>query len=579
MRIIAKILPVMLRRYLLIPLTIGFLTGLFAILFVFSLELITNAVLERIAGYIQPLPAGEGERVFFTERPERFYLLPVTVALGGLLSGILTHFLSPESAGVGTDSAIRAYHRSETLSLKSSVVKLITSAITIGTGGTSGREGPIALIGAGIGSTVGRVFRLGERERRTALAVGLGAGIAAIFKAPLAGAIISAEVFFKKDFEISAMIPGFVASVVSYSVFCMVFGFQPIFSSEILPLSESGYVSLPFYAGLGLFCALLVRMFTAVFFRIKESFDSLRIHPILKPALGGFLAGFLGMIAVPAIGNGYGWIQLILNQERNDYALLLLGLIGVILGVSLTLGSGMSGGVFGPSVMIGGFSGALYAKVFNDFGGLNLHIPSFAIVGMVSLFAGAAKAPLSTLILIAEMTGGYELLVPAMISVFTSYFLSGDRSIFPSQVPTRLDSPAHIEEWGILALERERVRDHMKTPISVTPETPVEEVLRIMSSELIGGVPVVSGSRVIGIVTKSDVMALNPSVRKERRAGEVMTPNPIVATPEDTLADCLRIMIGAGIGRLPVVEDTEEMRLTGIITRADIGKAIRRSRF
>ena len=578
MRIIAKILPVMLRRYLLIPATIGVLTGVFAILFVFTLDLITGIVLEKIVGYIQPLPAGEGTREF-SDKPERFYLLPLTVAVGGFISGILTHFLSPESAGVGTDSAIRAYHRKERLSIKSSLVKLLTSAVTIGTGGTSGREGPIALIGAGVGSTVGNLFRLGEKDRRTALAVGLGAGIAAIFKAPLAGAIISAEVFFKRDFEIEAMIPSFVASVVSYSVFCMVFGFQPIFSSEVLSLSESGYLSLLAYAGLGLFCALVVRLFTLTFFRVKSYFDLLKVHSVLKPAIGGLLAGIVGAVAVPAIGNGYGWIQLILSGERTDLFLIVSGLIGVAIGVSLTLGSGMSGGVFGPSVLIGGFTGALFAKVVNDLTGADLHVPSFTIVGMVSVFAGAAKAPLSTLILIAEMTGGYDLLVPAMISVFISYFLSGEKSIFPSQVPTRIDSPAHIEEWGILSLEKEKVRDHMKVPISVVPETPVEEVLKIISAELIGGVPVVSGTRVIGIVTKSDIMALNPALRKERKAGEIMTPNPIVAVPEDTLADCLRVMIGAGVGRLPIVEDRESMRLVGIITRADIGKAIRRSRF
>ncbi len=577
MRIIAKILLVMLRRYIIIPVTIGTLTGLFAILFVLALDLITKVALETIVGYIQPLPAGEGFREF-TERPERFYLLPITVAVGGLISGVLSHFFSPESAGIGTDSAIKAYHQKKRLSIKSSLIKLITSAITIGTGGTSGREGPIALIGAGIGSTIGSVLKLGEGERRTALAVGLGAGIAAIFKAPLAGAIISAEVFFKRDFEIEAMIPGFIASVISYSLFCMVFGFQPIFSSEILSIGESGYKSLLFYAGLGLFCALLVRIYTYTFFKTKKRFDSLKVHPIIKPAIGGLLAGGLGAFAVPAIGNGYGWLQLVLDQERTDPLFLLLGLVGVIFGVSLTLGSGMSGGVFGPSVMIGGFAGALYAKLMNDLGGAGLHIPSFTIVGMVSLFGGSAKAPLSTLILIAEMTGGYELLVPAMISVFITYFLSGDRSIFPSQVPTRLDSPAHIGEWGILALEKEKVRDHMKVPVAVSPETPAEEVLKIMSREFIGGVPVVSGARVIGIITKSDIMALNPSVRKEKISAELMTPEPIVTTPEETLADCLRIMIGAGIGRLPVVEDTESMRLVGIITRADIGRAIRRSR-
>ncbi|WP_457600370.1 chloride channel protein [Hydrogenivirga sp.] len=565
----------MLRRFLILPVLIGILTGLFAVLFVHALEYITHYVLELIVGYLQPLPAGEGVRENFTFYPERPYLLPLTVALGGLLSGLLTYYLSPESAGVGTDSAIKAYHNKEKLSIKSSVVKLLTSAITIGTGGTSGREGPIALIGAGVGSSVADLFRLDWRERRTALAVGLGAGIAAIFKAPLAGAIISAEVFFKKDFEIEAMIPGFVASVTSYSVFGMFFGFQPIFSVDIPKLLNLQPVSLLAYVGLGLLCAVVVRVFTLIFFKVKDNFDRPGIPPYVKPALGGFVAGLIGAFMPIAVGNGYGWLQLIMDGRLNNVAFIALGALAIMVGVSFTLGSGGSGGVFGPSVMIGGLVGASYSLLLNEHYFTALHVPSFTIVGMVALFAGAAKAPLSTLILIAEMTGGYELLVPAMIAVSTSYFLSGKRSIFPSQVDTRLDSPAHVDEWGLFILEKLKVRSYMKEPVTVKPYDPVSEAHRIMMDKLIGGLPVVNSGRLVGIITKSDVMMVTPDRRDRVRVHEVMSTDLVVVTPEDTLGDAFRLMTGRGIGRLPVVDKPGSRRLVGIIARADIGKAIR----
>ncbi len=565
----------MLKKYLLLPVVIGVLTGLFAVLFVYALELLTHYVLELIVGYLQLLPAGEGVRENFTFYPERPYLLPLTVAAGGLLSGLLTYFLSPESAGVGTDAAIKAYHNKDRLSIKSSIVKLITSAITIGTGGTSGREGPIALIGAGVGSTVGEIFRLDQKERRTALAVGLGAGIAAIFKAPLAGAIISAEVFFKRDFEIEAMIPGFVASVTSYSVFGMFFGFQPIFSAEIPKLVNVQPLSLLAYAGLGLVCAFVVRIFTFIFFKVKEEFDKPRLPPYVKPAVGGFLAGLVGAFVPIAIGNGYGWLQLIMDGKLQDLSFIILGAIAVMFGVSFTLGSGGSGGVFGPSVMIGGLVGAAYSIAINQYYSLSLHVPSFTIVGMVSLFAGAAKAPLSTLILIAEMTGGYELLVPAMVSVFISYFLSGKRSIFPSQVDTRLDSPAHMDEWGLFILEKLKVRDYMKEPVTVRPYDSVEEAYRLMMDRMIGGLPVVNGGKLVGIVTKSDIMAVSPHEREKVRVHEVMSTNLVVVTPDNTLADVFRLMTAKGIGRLPVVDKKGSRKLVGIIARADIGRAIR----
>ncbi|WP_461831406.1 chloride channel protein [Aquifex sp.] len=566
----------MLRKYLLLPVLIGVFSGISAILFVEALELLTKIFLETLVGYYQPLPAGEGHRENFTLHPLHPYLLPFTVALGGLISGLLAYFLAPESAGVGTDAAIRAYHHGERLSLKSSTVKLITSAVTIGTGGTSGREGPIALIGAGIGSSIAEWFKLKESERREALAIGLGAGIAAIFKAPLAGAIISAEVFFKKDFYIETMIPSFIASVVSYSIFGSVYGFQPIFSAEIPPFREVGLSGLLAYAILGLVCALFARLYVNTFFLISDTFKKLPVPEYIKPAVGGFIAGIIGMFIPMAIGNGYGWLQLILDGKLNDYLFTLAGAFGVMLGVSFTIGSGGSGGVFGPSVMIGGLLGASYSLFVKKELGISLHVPSFTIVGMVALFAAAAKAPLSTLILIAEMTGGYDLLVPAMIAVFIAYFLSGERSIFPSQVNTRLDSPAHQEEFGIYILERLCVRDYMTpNPLTIHPMATLQEAQKVLSENLIGGLPVVSGKKLVGIITKSDVAKIPPEERNTVRVYDVMSRNVITVKESDKLSEVSRIMLTKGIGRLPVVKDLSSREVVGIITRADIGRAIR----
>ncbi|NPB08673.1 MAG: CBS domain-containing protein [Aquificae bacterium] len=566
----------MFKRYLLLPIVVGLLSGFFAVLFVLALELVSSLVLEGIVGYYQPLPAGEGERDFFTPYPLHPYLLPVTVAIGGLLSGIITYLFAPESAGVGTDAAIKAYHEGKRLSLRSSVVKLVTSAITIGTGGTSGREGPIALIGAGIGSFVAERMGLKERERRVALAIGLGAGIAAIFKAPLAGAIISAEVFFKRDFYIETMIPSFIASVVSYSLFGTVFGFQPIFSTEIPPFREVGLHGLLAYVGLGLLCALAVRIYVNLFFGVSSFFRKLSLPDYVKPALGGLLAGMVGALVPVAIGNGYGWLQLVMDGFVKDYLFTFLGALAVMLGVSFTIGSGGSGGVFGPSVMIGGLLGASYSLFLNSFYGLSLHVPSFTIVGMVALFAGAAKAPLSTLILVAEMTGGYELLVPAMISVFITYFLSGERSIFPSQVDTRMDSPAHMDECGLYILEKLKVRDYMSRPYTLPPWATVDEAMRLMAEKLIGGIPVVEGSRLVGIVTRGDVVKVREEERATKRLEEIMTRQVVTVGPEDSLAEVLRLMTTRGFGRVPVVE---RGRLVGIIARADLGRAVREKSF
>ena len=565
------------KHYVVIPTLIGVITGLFAILFVYGIEIFTTFFLKTIVGYYPPLPAGEGETDLFTPRPERPYLLPFVVALAGFLVGWLAYKFSPESAGVGTDAAIKAYHSGERLSFKDAIVKLITSAITIGAGGTSGREGPIALIGASLGSTIGEILKLDEKRRREALAIGLGAGIAAIFKAPFAGAIISAEVFFKRDFVIEYIIPGFVASSVAYSIFGMHFGFQPIFHTEIPPFKEEHLSTILAYIGLGLLTALVVRIYLFIYYTVGNFFKNLRYPLYVKSAIGGFIAGLIGVFVPYAIGNGYGWLQLIMDGKITDYTQIALGALGVILGVSFTLGSGMSGGVFGPSVMIGGLLGAAYSLFLNQHYGLSLNVQSFTIVGMVSLFAGAAKAPLSTIILIAEMTGGYELLVPAMITVFISYFLSGEKSIFPSQVNTRLDSPAHQDECGLFLLEKFKVKEFMTpNPVTVHPEASLEEAQRLLTERLIGGLPVTNGKRVVGIITKSDIAKVPPEARRYKKVREVMSDNVITLTPEEPLSEALRIISTQGVGRIPVVMSYESRIIIGIITRADIGKAIRK---
>ncbi len=565
------------RNYLLISLLIGFGAGVFAILFTYAIEIFTKIFLEGIVGYIQPKPAGEGGiSESYTLVFKHPLLLPLVVGLGGLLSGLLTYFFSPYSAGVGTDAAIRAFHKEEKLSIKDSIVKLITSAITIGTGGVSGREGPIALIGAGLGSALTHYFKMGERERRIFLAVGLGAGIAAIFKAPLAGAIISGEVFFRKDFDIETTILSFIACIVAYTTYGLYFGFQPIFGATIPPHITP--LHLPFYVGLGIFCALIVRFFLKIFFLIKNFFDLLQAPFFLKPLIGGIITGFIGSITPVAIGNGYGWLQLLMDGKIMDPLFVALGMLGVTFGVSFTLGSGGSGGVFGPSVMIGGLAGALYTLILNKYADFNLHLPSFMIVGMVSLFGSAAKAPLSTLLLIAEMTGGYSLLFPGMLSVFTSYYLSGKESIFPSQVETKLDSPAFKKEYGIYALEKLKVKDFMKKPITITPETPLCEAHYLMHKHLISGLPVIENGKLLGILTKTDLLEKPQEEWKNLLVKDIMTKKLITIEPEESLAKALQLMIHHGIGRLLVVDKKEKDKLIGIISRTDIGLALRKYR-
>jgi len=302
----------------------------------------------------------------------------------------------------------------------------------------------------------------------------------------------------------------------------------------------------------------------------------LKIPFYLKPSIGGLFTGCIEILTPMAIGNGYGWLQLIMDGKIADLKEVFLGILGIIFGVSFTLGSGGSGGIFGHSVMIGGLTGAFYALFLNQHTSLNLPISSFMIVGMVSLFGSAAKAPISTLLLIAEMTGGYSLLFPGMLSVFISYYLSGKKSVFPSQLESRLDSPAYKKELGIFILEKLKVKDFMKNPITIQSKSTLSEAKTLMQKHLISGLPVLNGEKLVGIITKTDLSEVPKNEWNIKKVEEVMTKNIISIDKEATLSQALEIMINEGIGRLVVTD--KEGNLIGIISRADIGKALRETK-
>ncbi|NPA58490.1 MAG: CBS domain-containing protein [Aquificae bacterium] len=565
-----------------VPIVIGIFAGIFGVFFLKAIHFFTEIFLVDFAGYHPPRPIGEGGSLYYQFVMEHPYLIPISTALGGLLVGIMVHFFSPESAGVGTDAAIKAFHERKELGLKTAFWKLITSAITIGSGQVSGKEGPIALIGASIGSFVGKLFNLSEKERNIALAVGLGAGIGGVFKAPFAGAIISSEVFYKKDFETETLIPAFIASFVAFIIVASVFGFSPLFFIHLPPFTGFSLYDAVGYILLGIITSLIARLMIFALDTARETFERLEVHPVFKPAIGGFLVGMIGMTVPIAIGTGYGWLQLIMmnNLEFFPPWKIVISVFLVIAAFALTLGSGGSGGVFGPSLVIGGLTGASVYFFLHDL--LNfpesstLNLTAFTVVGMVATFAAAAKAPLSTIILVAEITGGYQLLVPATISVAISHFLSGEKSIFKSQVDTKLDSPVHQDEFKYMLLNRYRVKDVMEREvITIHPDATVLYASKFMQENRISALPVVDKERhLIGMISSNDLIkACNMDLDKIT-VKDLMNPDPVCITQDLTLFETMSIFIENNIGVAPVVNNKKEKLLIGIISDYDIGKVL-----
>ncbi len=563
-----------LRKWLVISVLIGIIAGVGSILFYLAIDWATWLFLGQGVGYIPPGPGGEGQTVY--NAAVRPWIIPIACTLGGLLSGVIVFKFAPEAEGHGTDAAINSFHnKGGFIRQRIPIVKMISSAITIGSGGSAGREGPVALIGAGFGSTIADIFRLNPHDRRIALAVGIGAGIGSIFKAPLGGAILSTEILYKRDFEFEALFPSFIASIVGYSIFGSYSGWTPIFTINT-EFAFQRPQELIGYAILGIICGLFGTLYGRLFYWVRDLFRSLKVPNYVKPAIGGLLVGVMGMFLPQILGMGYGWLQFAID---GNYAILPLWLIitiafGKIVATSLSVGSGGSGGVFAPGLVIGGMVGGVTWSLLHTVDGITPADPAtFVVIGMMTLFGGIAKAPLAIMIMVSEMTGNYNLLVPSMISVVIAYFLTGDSYIYEYQVNSRADSPAHRTEYFTPLLERIKVSDVMATDVlSVQPETSVSEVNILMKANKIDAMPVLDSGKLVGIVASLDVARLPEGKWSQTSTGEIMTRQLILGYANETLYSVLDRMNQNNISHLPIVQENEPNILIGFLATHDISQ-------
>lgn len=577
-----------LAKWTVVGVTIGTIAGLGAIAFYLMIQVATNSILGGIVGFYPPLPAGEGVSAV-TSHPD-LWLIPVVAGLGGLVAGALVYGLAPEAEGHGTDEAIAAFHRKNgKIRRRIPLVKAIASAFTIGSGGSGGREGPTAQIAAGFGSFIGDILNLPVHDRRIAVAVGIGAGIGSIFKSPFGGAILAGEILYSGgDFEVEALLPGFIASPIGYVIFASFTGYTPIFGSSFT-YTFTQPINLVFYAALGVLCGVVGRAHTFTFYRTRALFSSIPIPRFLKPAIGLALSGVVVVFFPEVAGLGYGFLQYLIDGNLapigTNYvalpilAVLILVVFFKIVATALTVGSGGSAGVFAPSLVIGGFLGAAFWEVLNTTLPGRIPVPGpLVIVGMVALFAGVGRVPIAVILMVSEMTGTLALLVPSMVAVVISYFVTTQKfTIYRNQVSKRSDSPAHRGEYNVPLLTRVFVSDAMNPrPEALAPTESVSTAYKTMLDKGYRGIPVVDAGKPVGIVTMSDLLRTPAEQMATTQLSSVMTKGLLLAYPDESLFDALARMTDHGVGRLPVVSRDSGI-LVGIISRTDVMKSYERA--
>ncbi len=389
-------------------------------------------------------------------------------ALGGLLCGLFLFVVTktPEASGQGTDRSIYAFHHRGGVPRKRvAPVKLVASTITLGSGGSAGYEGPVSQIGSGIAALICRLFKMPRAVRRQFGLAGMAAGLGAIFKAPLSGALTSVEILYREDFESSAFGTSIVASVVGFSVYSSVFGTAPTFNVPDFYFANG--IELLFCAFLGLICVPLSFVYVKCYYAVEDFFSRWNVPNWLKPAIGGVACGVVAIGFPQAMGGTWDYVESmtrLVDPASAPSVIFLLGLVlAKILATSFTVGSGGSGGVFGPSLFLGGVVGAAFAVAVETLAPGILREPgAMPLVGMGAFFAGAAKAPLAGVVMVCEMTGSYQLLPGIMIAAVVHVAFSRKWSIYRSQVLNKFASPVHRQEMDPDLLRTISVESVMK---------------------------------------------------------------------------------------------------------------------
>lgn len=496
--------------------------------------------------------------------------------LGGLLVGPVVHFIAPEAKGHGVPEVMTAIAtRGGRIRPVVVVAKAVGSAITIGSGGSVGREGPIVQIGAALGSSIGQFFNLNERRVVNLIASGAAAGIAATFNAPIAGVIFALEVilsdFGTRTFS-TIVISAVTASVVSRAML----GDFPAFTVPAYALHSPWELLL--YLGLGVISAAGALAFVKTLYFFEDKFDTWEFPPYLKPAVGGLALGVMGFFLPQVFGTGFETIERVLS---GNVGLLLVAILilGKILATSLTLGSGASGGVFAPALFIGAVLGGAYGQVVHLlFPELNVSSGAYAMVGMAAVFAGAAHAPITGILILFEMTRDYRIILPLMFATVVSTILAQrfePESIYTLKLKRRgIDVRTKKDTNLMRAILVQEAMTPAKTLTTVRPTMSLPELARLFQETSHHGFVVLDKqNELYGVVAISDLERALEARKTEARVGDICTKRVITAFPDDTLDDALRHFGARDVGRIPVVDRRQPRRLLGVLRHGDIVRA------
>jgi len=526
-----------------------------------------------LINFFQTLAYGSSDELLHVALALPWYLKVWVPAAGGLVVGPLVYFFAREAKGHGVPEVMEAVAlKGGVIRKRVVVVKSLASAISISTGGSVGREGPIVQIGSAIGSTLGQMLKVSQDRMRTLVGCGAAAGIAATFNAPIAGSMFALEVILG-DFGLATFSPIVISSVVATAVSRAFLGDIPAF---IVPAYELISVwEFPMYMGLGLFCAMVGVTFTKVLYKTEDLFDDFKFPEYLKAIIGGMILGGGGLYFPEILGVGYGGIDLALGQQLAWWLLLLLSVVK-IMATSITIGSGGSGGIFAPSLFLGAMAGGFFGAVVHQlFPAVTASPGAYSIVGMGALVSATTHGPLAAMLILFEMTGNYKIILPLMLSCILATIFAGmlmKDSIYTLKLARRGVDIREGKEIGVL--KSMFVKDVMNRRVeTISESSALVEMADHISKSKYNSFPVLdAANKLAGIISFNDYSEamFDEDLKDLVVAKDLASENVVTVSTDDNLYTALGKISRKDFSTMPVVSPDDPTELVGIVTRRDI---------
>lgn len=557
---------------------VGLLSGGMTIIFYISIQMISGFFLGSLAGYTPPAPGiSSSQESTYALAIDRIWMIPLILSGVGIIAGVITTRLAPETKGDGIDSVIEGFHGNKvSIRRRVAIIKPIVSSLTLGAGASGGPEGPMGQISSVFGTIIAKLFRLDDEEIRIAIVSGMGAGIGSIMRLPFGGALFSIELLYGREFMIKSLIPVLVASLTSYAVSGVYLGWLPILSVPESTVAKVTIQSISAFAILSLVVGASSILYTRTISFVRTYFEKARIPQFVKPAFGCALVGLFALGLPEVLGTGYGWLQIAVfgNIELLPIWIIIAVVLVKIFATAITVGSGTGLSFFGPSLVIGGLLGAAVISIFHMYGlFMFVDISSATLVSMFAFFAAGTKTPFSSIVMGTEMTGGYFLLVPLVVSVLISYIVSGkNSSIFKNSI-----SGFSIRNKKInknLLLQQFRAGDAMDTNFfDVSKDAAITEAIQIMKDTNVNVLAVTDNEdQLEGVIYYRNLVEASEVNNPMTTVEHVMIKDPPCLLPSDTLQKSLETIVQSGCSQLFIVSPADRKLVEGVISLDAISK-------